>query len=141
MLRTAVLLLVGIPLLMPPGMCICRYLPCEQLAVSLENQGDDPLPPCCRRASRGSSESRDGCGIAIARHSPTVSYDLDPQTPTAPDGSRHLPGCPALKPSDHTRFVVPGFSLAGAVDLVGASFATVPDLPRFALSFDVPAPI
>lgn len=110
MLRAFFMLLVAWPLLMPPGLCICRLeafspRPAGGQGVAAA-QGQDGAPPtrgcrCCRNsAARDASPSK------------TSSCSND-QSPTPCPQDQHAPACPASPEWQVTRASV--VSLDGSV--------------------------
>lgn len=98
-MRSLVLLLVGLPLLMPPGMCVCQLVPCGSAQAAPVATATAPTPPapeecCCKKRAAAAPTTGDKAG-AWSQSSP------DRHHPTSPDSGKHQPGCPAA-----TGFVV-----------------------------------
>jgi hypothetical protein len=101
--RALVSLLVAVPLLMPPGTCLCRSgvlgsaraIACQ----SVGRQGDcGPTAErgCCRHHKpAGKCENRDQ-ETRVSRRTPV------PGCPAAPE-QRHEPKCPALRTPDYSK--------------------------------------
>jgi hypothetical protein len=113
MLRTIIAVLVSLPLLMPPGMCICQFGPdqCCAAASEEENASQPHAAPrkhaCCRHSRRTEESStqpttRKVNRIRVADHAFLCGHDH-----STPLDRHHFPGCPALKPADHSRVSEP----------------------------------
>ncbi len=100
MFRALVLLLMLPPMLMPPGMCICQFVPIGKVPVAPVSALPD------RQSSVGhASNPRPDCTCDSCRHSRTASAvpeggnDQPTQPPTGgpsgPGPGKHWPGCPA----------------------------------------------
>jgi hypothetical protein len=97
MVRTFIVLLVGLPLLMPPGMCVCQFVPCERSDVSAvtpsETDGTAPTCCCARKARRERADARpDASGLTAGDSS--VKGSARDRTPS-PRPANHDAGCPA----------------------------------------------
>lgn len=95
MFRALVLLLILPTLLMPPGMCICQFVPIGEVPAaptSLSHRhpsvghAADPRPDCtcdsCRRSR-------------TADTAPERKDDQPTRTPSGPGPGKHWPDCPA----------------------------------------------
>jgi hypothetical protein len=99
MIRTVVTVLVGLQMLMPPGMCLCRFAPAATLTQGGAATASQVGRSCCS-----------SCGSRLhARHEcpvPTPTQRTD--SPTLPASPRdHLPGCPAVAPDVSAKLAVP----------------------------------
>lgn len=118
MLRTIVTVLVGLPLLMPPGMCVCQFGSRRYAAATVPTasgqggtasvQGRVPVKAsprkciCCKNCGRAideSSAAMHSCGSDRG-----IESDQDRSTPVE---DRHAPGCPALKTVDQSKWSEP----------------------------------
>lgn len=97
-MRTVVSLLALLPMLMPPGMCVCQFLPAERAHASLAPVSP-ALPPVPVHADARRDCSCDSCreraatnvrDEAAGRRTPPAH---DP--PSRPGPVEHWPGCPA----------------------------------------------
>lgn len=92
MLRVVLALLAGLPLLMPPGMCFCKFTPCGKALVD-DQCGCGDL--ACSRASAGTCEvSCCSHGVVADRHGAAG----DPATMSQPGHGHHehCSDCPAI---------------------------------------------
>lgn len=132
--RGLVSLLIALPLLMPPGMCVCQFLACERpsparpAAVGLNrsssptaSESDSPAPPSgCACSARQAAQSSGGDAAlagkalgpaAAATHSADTSGPLTP-----PPG--HAPSCPASQSAGQSKSAAtPSLVLDFAVEL------------------------
>jgi hypothetical protein len=105
-LRRVLLILVVWPLLMPPGLCICRlgaFAPRgakHSGAVGGQGQAEAPKRrcPCCKRAARKAASPAPACVSVSAREAP----DLPPAS-----SPPHAPACPASPNWEITRASLP----------------------------------
>lgn len=117
--RTAVSLLALFPMLMPPGMCICQFVPVENVpAVPVSTSS--PVTPVAGHAGarrdcscescreRRASEGRDE---GDARRTPP--HD---ETPSQPGQGKHWPGCPAAVGAAPLTVVLPAVTVHADVD-------------------------
>lgn len=94
MFRAVLTVLLALPMLVPPGMCVCQFVPCGHVragtTVSAPTQVDVPVASgrCCRCASKSTRNERvEPTQLAGTRH-------VEPRVPT-PGPADHMPGCPA----------------------------------------------
>lgn len=95
MLRSVVTFLVAVPMLMPPGMCICQFAPTGKAsAVTRSEVGQQRVGH--------TADSRTDCRCdscrerAAAAGLPTGGEDGPSSSDEAPFGpGKHAPGCPA----------------------------------------------
>src|SRR4051794_27500617 len=100
MLRAVVSLLVALPLLMPPGVCVCRCAPVDRPSTALRTVARPACAHCC--AHHKTKHQRAGTTLL-----------------TVPDGSQvptHAPGCPALLTPDHAKVAQPVVVVDGPAD-------------------------
>lgn len=95
MFRALVLLLILPMLLMPPGMCICQFVPIGNVSAA-----SVPAPPDRHPSVGHDSDPRpdctcDSCCRARAAAVPERGDDQPTQPPSDPGPGKHLPGCPA----------------------------------------------
>ena len=129
-----VLLLVGPSLLMPPGMCICRFAPlASNYATASGNTISD------RPASHDAAPS--GCPKSCCKKSHGTPAPIEPgEGRPAPENDRDQtppsgPGCPACLTAGTTKFVeAVGVYPDAAGEHTGPPvlFAVVPVAPRWA---------
>jgi hypothetical protein len=107
-MRVLMAIVVGLPLLMPPGVCICQYLPCAHAT-----------PPEVRTAGTAACETEKPSSCACLRHrthgtrvnehgdaSAAAAAVADRET-TCPGRHEHSPGCPVVA---NAHKVLPGAS-------------------------------
>lgn len=121
MLRALVLLLMLPPMLMPPGMCICQFVPV--------GTASNPLPASSSRELSASHDAspRADCTCASCRSQtgsalPTGSDNQPTQSddgPSRPGPGKHWPGCPAAADAAPFNMVVPAVTVQA--DLVAAA--------------------
>ncbi len=148
MLRTIVTYLAVLPMLMPPGVCVCQLVPGGRAAAATA-----PPPPTGHAA-----DGRRGCVCASCRERQPeagTSTSDGPGDRPSDDGPRrpvpaeHWPGCPAadgampptsvVPPSvtGHLALDLPGTALCPAADVVTAPVRPGPP----ALSAGSPPPL
>jgi hypothetical protein len=95
--RALLAILVGLPMLMPPGMCLCEYLPCpDESSTTVDSVSVD------ENASAGQS-THCRCGhrrhcLSAAEQAPRVvkrSAGIGVRSAPVPHPDKHHPGCPA----------------------------------------------
>jgi len=139
MIRTLVFLLVALPMLVPPGMCICQFDltgRCSPAAVRVASapeqasSGHERTPRsscCCRHRKGGAAEHLDRAGGLASEGGPGI-----------PAGREHAPGCPAARSLDYFKVERNINSVAPPADLAG--FFALPAIPaRQALLISSPA--
>jgi hypothetical protein len=93
MLRAVITFLIAVPMLMPPGMCICQLAPAGQVS------GAKPVFERQETVSH-SVAARGTCRCESCREQQAPGSDGRKQTPTGspaqPEPGKHAPGCPAL---------------------------------------------
>jgi hypothetical protein len=103
MLRIVTSLLIVLQMLLPPGMCICQFVP-QVCAEPLEVKAQDDHPVtsqrssccCCHKARATTSGHTDQIRSAARSSSEEGLHSDD-----APVHPSHDPDCPALRPADH----------------------------------------
>lgn len=95
MFRAFVLLLMLPTMLMPPGMCVCRFVP-----IGRSPAGHSPAPesgsPLASQATPTSPDCAcDSCRLRATLNFPTLPGDQPAHSPTGPGPAKHWPGCPA----------------------------------------------
>lgn len=90
MFRSLVTLLVALPMLMPPGMCICQFAPTGKVSAS-------PPSWAGQRQTDHTTDSRVDCRCDSCRERAAATGEDRPASPDeAPVGpGKHAPGCPA----------------------------------------------
>ena len=95
MLRAVLTFLIAVPMLMPPGMCICQFAsagsacsPSAPLTAPLHDGGHPASVDCCCDSCR----ERAG---AISAVSQEEEKPRPPDRPASPHPGKHAPGCPA----------------------------------------------
>ena len=127
-MRTFLLLVLGLPTLMPPGMCVCQLVPCR----SGETQGLPALetalvtaPPdtkrCCCPGRRLKAESGDTTLADAPKSAPSPAKS----PPHSPRPTEHAPNCPALTGGSLVTAVLP----VVALDLAFADVGIYTSLP------------
>jgi hypothetical protein len=118
MLRTVLTFLVGVPLLLPPGMCVCRFGSdscCAAHPAGLEGHENASVPQrlqssetsrkhvCCSHGARRSEASQSpSTQSSGAVHVAPCAHDH-----SVPPSRRHVPGCPALQTTDYSKWSEP----------------------------------
>lgn len=129
MLRVLLTILVGLPMLMPPGMCICQFVPCGRAATD-----ETRLPLSADGAAMVGADSGPSCGCVHRRSRSQQakqefgkpggleSIPVDPPSPWPLPG-QHAPGCPAAMTAATEKVALPTFQvntlLVLALDFVG----------------------
>jgi hypothetical protein len=150
--RALVLLLVAPALLMPPGMCICQFVPCGGIAEpasALPSSGslradarftETTACTCGSRHARSSAEKTPS-GAACSSHD-CGSGSSDNKNP-CPLPGKQWPGCPAAVGSAVTKLSPPASALFLAFDFssvyVGLVTESVTPVSRVCLTSVLPA--
>ena len=143
MFRALASLLVALPLLMPPGMCVCQFGPLGPVTAAASESAarpDGACPAgdrgCCGHRKAAVKRKADGNDRPISSRLPVPGRGEG--VPDRPDRP-HEPGCPALRAPDHSKLAEQNrASLILAVNRDGVSLAEGVLAGR---SFDVPAQI
>lgn len=106
MFRAVLTILVGLPMLMPPGMCLCEYLPCPTDGIVAVSEAGSPaaeeLSSQTHRCSCGHRRLLAELGReAVSEAVGSKHIHSDP----FPKPEKHHPGCPAVD-EHQSRFVV-----------------------------------
>lgn len=151
MFRVLLTSLVGLPMLMPPGMCLCQFLPCGRASAAGSGQtsageaaaspGVESAPSCGCRNQRGNSEQ--------AKQEPGKpggweNLPAGDSCPVPLPGG-HAPGCPAACSSAAEKVALPGFQIqilaAPALSFVGiAAVNDKANVPAYGLPAHVHSP-
>lgn len=129
MVRSLVLLLILPQLLLPPGMCLCRFVAVGKASASPSSSSafSRDVPSASHAAKARSDCPCDSC----RPRTPSADLGLDHDHPTeppadgpaAPGSGKHWPGCPvAAFGAELPNLVVPTVSVE--VDYVTADFDT-----------------
>lgn len=97
-MRALLAILVGLPMLMPPGMCICQLLPCAAAASTTDRKADSPSPETCACRKHVASQT-----CTTGQETRTSSTNDD--HPLGPVPYKHSPGCPAAQSADQSKLV------------------------------------
>jgi hypothetical protein len=95
--RALLAILVGLPMLMPPGMCLCEYLPCPDESstivdsVSVDENASECQSTHCRCGHRRHRPSAAQQPTRVVKRSAGIGVYSAP----VPYSDRHHPGCPA----------------------------------------------
>jgi len=110
-MRLLLMFLIAVQLLMPPGMCICRFAQSESPRAA----NNDPLP--IERITRKSDKS---CCASCKHRCEQVNFETvgNPKIfpidgPSRSTPQQHEPGCPALQSAESVKFAE---SLRPAID-------------------------
>ena len=104
MCRALVSILVVLPMLMPPGMCVCRFFQRGmhgREAGRFERAQSCQLAGCCEHCQ--GVPDQDDCDEHAKSETQAVTATDGPGHPGPVE--RHPPGCPAVQRVDHTRIV------------------------------------
>jgi hypothetical protein len=117
MFRVLLTILAGLPMLMPPGMCICQFVPCGRAS------GDEtrlPLPAVGAVSVEADSGPSCGCGHRRSRSQQVTqepgkpggwqSIPVDHPSP-GPLAGQHAPGCPAAMTAATEKVALPTFQV------------------------------
>lgn len=134
--------LAALPLLLPPGLCACRFglLGCATAAAGVPTVRPGECPAadhgCCGHRKAAARRQADGNGRPTAsRLAVPGRGEALPAHPNPP----HEPGCPALRVPDHSQRAEPNtHSLILAADVHSVAVGEVVPLCR---PFAVPAEI
>lgn len=94
MLRTAVTILVAVSLLVPPGTCVCQFVPTGTPAADTAAR-QARVPSCCHSCHERKAERDHTPADSPANHAP----------------GKHAPGCPALHGDVPATTAAPAFAL------------------------------
>jgi hypothetical protein len=126
MLRTLICFLVGLSLLMPPGMCVCQFVRCEQRPVEVATHVSavsGKSVNCCCGCRNGVAEGR-ACNVQKDKWSARLASTCVFGSTTPSD--HHTPACPALEAPDHSKVAEQNnFPLTAPGDLNSAAVYAV----------------
>lgn len=132
MYRVGVHLVAALAMLMPPGMCVCQFVPSGKATA-------DPLLTL-PRTQPAPAHSRLGCSCESCRRgvAPADQPAADDHSranrsddgPTRPGPVNHQPGCPAATDGIPFGVAVPTVTVQADVDLVAVSRAGDPIIER-----------
>ena len=127
MVRAVVTFLVAVPMLMPPGMCICQFAPTGMAAAGTRTIAAR-APAVAHSSDAGRNCRCDSCreqAPALGGHEPTPAG-----SPTHPQPDRHSPGCPALLGDTPTKMAAPALTLHLDADPVPSFVSAVVETSR-----------
>lgn len=106
-MKTFLLLAVGLPLLMPPGMCICQFVPCGEstgsgLGGRAELERTRTSTGCSCAPRRGGTQAAAG-GIPACRDSGTTPGGQK----SCPFPAKPWPDCPVVTGTAPDKFPTP----------------------------------
>lgn len=108
MFRAVITFLIAVPMLMPPGMCICQFAPTETPAAGTR-------AVAARTPAVGhSSNAGRNCRCDSCREQAPAPDGQEPTpagSPTHPGPGKHAPGCPALLGDTPTKMASPALAL------------------------------
>lgn len=129
MFRVLLTILIGLPMLMPPGTCICQFVPCGRASA------DETRLPSPGETAVSAGADSGGCGHCRRRSEQTnqepgkpggESIPIDHSSPVPLPG-QHAPGCPAACTTSTEKVALPTSQvqtlLVLALDFIG--FTTV----------------
>ena len=111
-LARILMLVACVPLLQPPGFCVCkadwpgRTSPSQDSAGQTNSRSAPQKSGCC--SQRNANDS-------TVKAAPTASSEPAPHPCPAPADDDHLPGCPASAGVDRFKWVEPAQSVAEAL--------------------------
>lgn len=117
MLRGIVLLLTALPMLMPPGICVCQF------AHRSGNSNDSAQTTsattlsatrCCKCSTHNDFENFSDAGTTFANHSPS------------PEDPKHDPGCPAVLGTTPNKIVLASVVMPSEFGVATAILELVP---------------
>ncbi len=131
MFRLLLTILVGLPMLMPPGMCLCQFVPCGHASADetrLPSSGEGAVNAVadsggCGHCRSRSAQAKQEPGKPGNRENVPVE-DSDP----VPLPGQHAPGCPAALSAGTEKMALPTSQvqtlLLLALDCVGFTAAS-----------------
>lgn len=112
MFKAAVTFLVGIQLLLPPGMCLCQFVLVDRAApVDLPLSTTTLQPSVTVTRIKCSCDSCFHRVVSAERSDDIAALEVSPPRPIAPQPEKHLPGCPAELGDMPTKIAVPNVAL------------------------------
>jgi hypothetical protein len=95
MFRAFVLLLMLPTMLMPPGMCVCRFVPIGKSSAGHFPAHSSRSLLATHDAPASSDCACDSCRLRATLNFPILPGDQPAHSPTGPGPAKHWPGCPA----------------------------------------------
>lgn len=95
MFRAFVLLLMLPTMLMPPGMCVCRFVPIGKSSAGHFPALSSRSLLVTHDAPASSDCACDSCRLRVVPNFPTHPGDQPAHSPSGPGPAKHWPGCPA----------------------------------------------
>lgn len=141
-MRTLLLLLIAPVMLMPPGMCICQFVPCGwemgtgrgDLSASLRSSSQTTTTVTCTCDKRRSgSQDHRSSGVSTSQDRETASGGEKP----CPCPGKPWPGCPAVTGEDQAKVAPPPSAVLSSLDLACefVQFVEVPAVPVARVDF------
>lgn len=132
MFRLLLTFLVGLPMLMPPGMCLCQFLPCGRASADDKQQptpgqvtvssGGDAAPSCgCRRRQSDSEQAKQEPGKPGGWENIPVEHSSPDRLP-----GQHAPDCPAAFTTATERVALLTFQVQALACLAPVFVGVVP---------------
>ena len=103
MFRSVLTILVALPMLVPPGMCVCQFAP-----VGSESAGTSFQLEVRHTAGRSDCHC-ESCRVRVADDRGREAKPSD--APVAPGHGDHAPHCPAALGDLPTKMAVPAFAI------------------------------
>jgi hypothetical protein len=108
MFRAVVTVLVAVPMLMPPGMCLCQFAPAGTTAAGTRSAAARTSVPG-HSPGDGRDCRCDSCRGQALTLGGQESAPAGP--PTHPEPGKHAPGCPASLGDTPTKMASPALAL------------------------------
>lgn len=132
MFRVLLTILVGLPMLMPPGMCLCQFLPCGRASadesrppspgVQTVRPGVDSVPSCgCGQRRSRSQQAQQEPG----KPGGWENIPADHSSP-GPLPGQHAPGCPAAMTAATDKVALPTSQVQKLLVLAADFFGFTP---------------
>jgi len=112
-LRHLLALVVGLPMLMPPGMCVCQFVPCSDASTEYQETSSDTAAVAAER-----------CKCSTHRNAVELTSSDEPVAKSSPRHvpHDHAPGCPAKLGATPNKIAPPPLVAPHALDLVVSYF-------------------
>lgn len=137
MIRIVLSLLAALPMLMPPGICLCQAAPRNADQLQKQSVAAKVAPPapsqCCCTRHRKRTEATQ----YLASNLPAGRKSIQPDSTPSQQNEQHSPGCPAASDATSSKFVqrtVSHFLVVTSYDLLAIEPCFV------AAAFQEPAP-
>lgn len=108
MFRAVITFLVAVPMLMPPGMCICQFAPTGTTTAGTRTVAAR-TPAVGHSSSAGRNCRCDSCREQAP--APGGQESVPAGSPAHPEPGQHAPGCPALLGDTPTKMAAPALTL------------------------------